>query len=291
MQHFTAYDPLVTKSCERALVTVIGNAGFWGRYLYLVGGLAAGYLCREASQDAPAHVGSRDVDLAIVLAIGDAAGGDYETLVRNLRDGGFTQAPLNDDPDFRWRREVDDHSIVVEFLGESADVMPGRSFKPKGGSGSTFQALNIPGVRLVVSDYQIIPIPAERLDTGGRSTVSVRVTRLLPFIVLKILAYDDRHHAKDAYDLVHVLRNQAGGAGGAGRLMAASPVASDAFVVAALSRLAERFADPANDAPTYFGLFMSVGNDQEVTARYRNAAVAVVSATLESYRGALRDGS
>lgn len=289
MQHYAAYDPRVTELCERALVTVIGNAGFWGRHLYLVGGLAAGYLTRDMRTAAPAHVGSRDVDLAIVLAVDDATSGNYETLMRNLRDGGFAQAPIDDDPDFRWRRDVEGHSIVVEFLGESSDVASGRSFKPKGGAGSAFQALNVAGVRLVASDFREVSVTAERLDAGGRSTVSVRVTRLLPFVVLKILAYRDRHHRKDAYDLIHVLQNQADGPEGAGRLMAKSPVASDPLVGETLLLLGERFADPGNDAPTDYGAFMSVGDDPEAAARYRNEAVAVVGAVLQTFHAARHD--
>jgi len=289
VQDYAAYDPRVTELCERALVTVIGNAGFWGHHLYLVGGLAAGYLTRDMRTDAPAHVGSRDVDLAIVLAVDDATSGNYETLMRNLRDGGFAQAPLDDDPDFRWRRDVEGHSIVVEFLGENPDVAPGRSFRPKGGAGSAFQAFNVPGVRLVASDFEEMSITAERLDAGGLSTASVRVTRLLPFVVLKILAYRDRHHRKDAYDLVHVLQNQADGPEGAGRLMAGSPVAPDTLVGEALLLLGERFADPSNDAPTDYGAFMLVGDDPEVAARYRNEAVAVVGAVLQSFHVARHD--
>ena len=46
-----------------ALVTVIGDAGFWGRSLYLVGGLVPRYLVGAVAPPTPAHVGSRDVDL------------------------------------------------------------------------------------------------------------------------------------------------------------------------------------------------------------------------------------
>ncbi len=288
MQHYAAYDPRLNELCERALVTVIGNAGFWGRHLYLVGGLAAGYLTRDAGSGA-VHVGSRDVDLAVLLAIDDASGGDYETLMRNLKDGGFAQAPHTDDPAFRWRRYVDGHSIVVEFLGESQDVEPGRMFRPQGHTGSRFQALNVHGVGLVASDFEEVSITAERLDAGGLSTASVRVTRLLPFVVLKTLAYRDRHHRKDAYDLVHVLGNQTGGPGEAGRSMAKSPVAADELVDETLILLGERFADPGNDAPTAYGAFMNVGDDPEAAARYRNQAVAVVGAAIQSFHAARSD--
>ena len=65
------YDTNLTHLCERMLVTVIGNAGFWGRRLYLVGGLVPRYLCGSIPDGAPAHVGSRDVDLAVVLLVDD----------------------------------------------------------------------------------------------------------------------------------------------------------------------------------------------------------------------------
>ncbi len=109
------YDARVTELCERALVTVIGNAGFWGRHLYLVGGLVPRYLVDPGSTGASTHVGSRDVDLAVVLAIDSAATGAYETLEKNLRDSGFRQAPGDGDPEFRWRREIDGQSLILEF--------------------------------------------------------------------------------------------------------------------------------------------------------------------------------
>ena len=145
-QHVDAYDPVVTELCERGLVTVIGNAGFWARHMYLVGGLAARYLTMPPETISIAHVGSRDVDLAVVIALDDADA-DYETLARNLRDGGFVQAPKDDDPAFRWRYSIGGRDIILEFLGESDDVGPGRIFKPRAGAGSVFQVANIPGVR------------------------------------------------------------------------------------------------------------------------------------------------
>ena len=77
------YDPAVTELCERALVTILGSAGFWGHSMYLVGGLAVRYLV-DGMPGAAAHIGSRDVDLAVVMAI-DGDGADYETLGRSLQ--------------------------------------------------------------------------------------------------------------------------------------------------------------------------------------------------------------
>lgn len=284
MTPFNDYDARVTEWCERGLVTVIGNAGFWGRHLYLVGGLAPRYLVSAEHSTAPAHVGTRDIDLAVVLALDTANAGEYETLERNLRDAGFVQAPRAGDPNFRWRREGGEAGIILEFLCDTDEVDPGRMFKPRSGSGSRFQALNVRGVRLVATDFSVVEIEADRLDGGGRSKVAVRVTALLPFVVLKTTAFVDRHSGKDAYDLVYSLLNHADGPDAAGLVMGASPVADDPLVTKALALLADRFSESRNDAPTAYAEFLDVAGDVEARARLRNEAVETVRIALEAFK-------
>jgi len=280
------YDPTVTKFCERMLVTVIGNAGFWRRRLYLVGGLVPRYLYGPAGDEAPAHVGSRDVDLAVILMVDDPTSKSYETLARNLLDAGFRQAPLADDPDFRWRKDVDGVSLILEFICDTDEVEPGRSFKPRSGSGSRFQAFNVRGARLVSVDHKLVQISAERLDGGGVATAAVQLAGLLPFVVLKISAFVDRHHDKDAYDLVWSLANHPDGPEGTSREMAASPVVADPLAVAALTLLRGRFTEARNDAPTAYATFLDVTGDPEVAARLRNEAVETVRIALDAFDGA-----
>src|SRR5207245_1210482 len=66
-------------------------------------------------------------------------------------------------------------------------------------------ALKIPGAHLVTTDYIPVEITAELLDGRGTATETVRVAGIVPFIVLKALAYDDRFEEKDAYDVVYCL--------------------------------------------------------------------------------------
>lgn len=54
----------------------------------------------------------------------------------------------------------------------------------------------------------------------------MQVANTLPYTVLKILAFQDRHQNKDAYDLVFVLLNTAGGPRTAGTTCATSPIAN-----------------------------------------------------------------
>lgn len=277
------YDPTVTDLCERMLVTVIGNAGFWGRRLYLVGGLVPRYLYGHPSGEVPAHVGSRDVDLAVILVVDDPSSKSYETLARNLVDAGFDQAPLDGDPEFRWRKEADGVSLILEFICDTDEVEPGRNFKPRSGSGSRFQAFNVRGARLVSLDHKLVEIAAERLDGGGMAIAGVRVAGLLPFVILKISAFVDRHHDKDVYDLIWSLANHPDGPEGAGRQMAVSPVVADPLAAEALAHLRERFAEARNDAPTAYAAFLDVADDLDVAARLRNEAVETVRIALRAF--------
>lgn len=277
------YDPTLTDLCERMLVTVIGNAGFWGQRLYLVGGLVPRYLCGPTPAEAPAHVGSRDVDLAVVLLVDDPTSKSYETLAKNLLDGGFVQAPRESDPDFRWRKEAGGVSLILEFICETDEVLPGRNFKPKSGSGSRFQAFNVRGAHLVSLDHKLVKIKAERLDEGGVAVAEVQVAGVLPFLVLKMFAFVDRHHDKDAYDIVWTFANHPGGAQGAGRAMAASPVADDPLCLEALTLLRGRFAETVNDAPASYSSFLGVAGNRESIARLRLEAVETVRVALEAF--------
>jgi hypothetical protein len=277
------YDPAVTRVCERALVTVIGNVGPWGQQLYLVGGLAPRYIVDPLPEAGTPHVGSRDVDLGIVIAVADPSEAAYHTLERNLKRAGFKQAPLEDDPDFRWRRDVEGVSVILEFLCDTDQVAEGRMFKPKGGSGSRFQAFNVRGLHLVARDFVAKSTEAERLDDGGVSSAEVRVTGLLPFLVLKAFAFRDRHEAKDAYDPIWILLHHPDGPEGAERRMAESPIASDPLVDEARSVLRERFASPDHDGPAAYASFYGSAGGVEQAARSRQEAFEVIRLALDAF--------
>jgi hypothetical protein len=285
----TDYDATVTELCERMLVTVVGDAGFWGRRLFLVGGLVPRYLYGPSRAGAQAYVGSRDVDLTVVLMVDYPTPDSYATLERNLLDAGFRQAPFAADPAYRWRKEANAASLILEFIVDTEAVPPGREFAPGARSGSAarskprFQALNVRGSRLVSLDCKLVLIGAERLDHGGAANVGVQVAGLLPFIVLKMFTFVDRHHARDVYDIVWTLANHRDGPEGAGREMAASPVAADPLAVEAVGLLRGRFAEIRGDAPMAYAAFLGVAGDRTPTARLRIEAVETVRAALKGF--------
>ena len=221
------------------------------------------------------------MDLVIGLALGDEVPETYRTLQNNLEKARFEQR----EPSFRWARDVEAATILVEFLCETDEVAPGRIFRPKGEyTGSRLGAFNVRGANLVRDDFIERDIEGERLDGGGQSRVTVRVANVLPYTVLKILAFQDRHENKDAYDLVFTLLNYAGGPRTAGSAAAASSVVHRPQVVEALSLLEERFHDAGQDGPNAHGSFLASPDDDAETARLRQEAVATVRAFLRGFR-------
>jgi hypothetical protein len=282
--HFTDYDDAATARCERALVTLLGDLGPWRERIFLVGGLAPRYLVGQLPEGARAHVGTTDVDLVIGLALGDETPETYRTLENNLEKSHFDQK----EPGFRWAREVEGAKVVVEFLCETEAVPAGLVFRPKAGStGSVVGAFNVRGANLVRYDFIERVLEGERLDGGGASKVRVRVANVLPYTVLKIFAFQDRHENKDSYDLVFCLLHFGDGPEAAGEAAARSPVASDERVTEALELLGERFGDAGQDGPTAYATFLADPGDDEEAARLRREAVATVRGFLEAFHAAL----
>jgi hypothetical protein len=127
-------------------------------------------------------------------------------------------------------------------------------------------------------------LEGERLDGGGRSKVTVRIANLLPYTVLKITAFQDRHENKDAYDLVFTLLHAGDGPNAAGQAARSSPVAGEPQVAEAVDLLEERFRDAEQDGPRAYGLFLGNDRDEQERARLRREAVATVRAFLRGFR-------
>jgi hypothetical protein len=279
-EHHTDYDEQTTARCERALVTLLGDLGPWRERIYLAGGLAPRYLVGQLPEGARAHVGTTDVDLVIGLALGDETPETYRTLQNNLEKAHFKQT----EPSFRWAREVDGVTVLVEFLCETDEVPPGRIFRPKGeDTGSKLGAFNVRGAHLVRDDFIERDIEGERLDGGGHSKVTVRVANVIPYTVLKIFAFQDRHENKDAYDLIFTLLNHAGGPSEAGRANRSSTVAHRPQVDEAITLLEERFRDADQDGPNSYASFLADLDDEEDKARLRQEAVATVREFLRGF--------
>jgi hypothetical protein len=280
--HHTDYDEETTRRCERALVTLLGDLGPWRERIYLAGGLAPRYLIGQLPEGARAHVGTTDIDLVIGIALGDETPETYRTLQNNLDKAGFDQTGTS----FRWTREVEGLTVIVEFLCETDQEEFGRIFRPKDeGVGSKLGAFNVRGALLARDDFVERELEAERLDGGGVSRVTVRVANVLPYAVLKVFAFQDRHENKDSYDLIFTLLTYEGGPRAAGEAAAATPLAAHEQVNEALQLLEERFRDAGQDGPSAYAIFLADRDDEEEQGRLQQEAVATVREFLAGFRG------
>ncbi len=137
-------------------------------------------------------------------------------------------------------------------------------------------------------DYKEVPLTAELLDDRGIVTETVRVSNLVPFIVLKLLAFEDRGEPKDAYDIVYCLENfKRGPADVAAEIanrLAAWP--EETLLPHALDILRQRFASDETvagarkDGPANYALFLTDPGRPELNAQRRQNAAAVAEEVL-----------
>lgn len=208
-KHQGGYSALHAELCERTLVTLLRGLSPWKASIYLVGGLVPRYLIPRPAEDehiAP-HVGTTDVDLMLdlsLLANVDA----YRSLEKNLQVLGFARGK-NDQGQaqhFSWRKPMEHGVTVVVDLLCDAPLEQGGRVQPIEGE-RRLSALKIPGAYLVTKDFVDVELTAQLLDERGDAHETVRIAHIVSFLILKILAYDDRMEEKDAYDIVYCLEH------------------------------------------------------------------------------------
>lgn len=257
-KEIASYSDVATLRCERVFASVLRAVGTpWRSRMCLVGGLVPRYLLPTgAAMPAAGHVGSTDIDLVIGIALAPAEGAAYSTLEKNLKRAGLERYRASS---WRWVAQVDGHPVLVELLGDDGKTESGSLFgphiTPPAGVGK-LKLLCVRGAELALRDVVEVEREVELLD-GSVSAVRLRAAGLAPFIALKADAYLDRREPKDVYDLIHVLKHWPDGPRAAARRMVSSPVASDAFVVSALDRLARDFVSPEHAGPRDYGRFLT----------------------------------
>ncbi len=278
------YSDAATERCERALGTLMRGIGQpWRHKVCLIGGLVPRYLVRGEDHDRPVHVGSTDVDVALRLVVDAQDDGAYATLENNLKRSGFVRV---DGSSWRWAASIDGELVVLELLGDSHEVEPGTVFRPRitppAGAGG-IGLLCVRGVELAFRDSFTVSRDVQLLD-GARSTTEFQIANLAPFVALKADAYLDRRKAKDAYDLVYVLRWWRGGPEAAAAAFASSAVAREDFVTSAISRVLGDFAAPDRAGAIDYASLAASGDIAAENAQARNEAVLVVRQFAQALR-------
>lgn len=169
--------------------------------IVIVGGLVP-YLIVDQERAREPHVGTRDLDLGLSLAVLDHQ--RYREISKRLRDRGF-EPSLNEKGNLRrqtWK--LRDQAIQIDFLipPVSADAVPGRLQDLE----KDFAAIVNASLPLAFADALTIPLEGTT-PAGERARRDVRVAGPAAFVALKAHSFRDRGANKDVYDLVYVLLN------------------------------------------------------------------------------------
>jgi len=185
--------------------SLFAEIGPWGSRCALIGGLTPGLLVPEPKSPLLAHVGTRDVDLAIRVATISDEPEMYRSLKSNLAALGLVQTS---DRSFEWKRSVEGIEVIVELFVPVDEPEQGGSIqrKPIEQSGSGLTALGLYGLNFIDRDVEELEDEGHLLDSKGIKKVTLRVCGPAVLIALKAWALKDRNKTKDGYDVVWILK-------------------------------------------------------------------------------------
>lgn len=195
----------VIEICRMVARSLISEIGPWGNRCALFGGLIPGLLVPEPGEPLQPHIGTRDVDLAIKVAVVGDEQDMYRTLKNNLT---ALQLKQTDERSFEWKRTVEGFEVIVElFVPVDTPDQGGKiQRKPIENSGSGLTALGIYGLDLIERDIVEIEDEGPLLDGKGIKKVRLRVCGPAVLIALKAWALKERNKTKDGYDVVWMLK-------------------------------------------------------------------------------------
>jgi hypothetical protein len=240
--------------------------------------MAPRYLVGDLPTDIPEHVGTTDLDVVVGVTLSTEEEEAYRTLQQNLKEAHFAPSrnpATGQEETFRWERRVDGVRVQLEFFCPVGTGTPGQLLRNPGKNvGSRISAIRTRGAELAGMDYVTATLAGELLDHGGiQDCVAVRVANLLPFLVLKAYAIDERDKAKDSYDVVWILSTYKQGPRSAVEDLANSPVLGHPDVPVAINHLRNHFRTHEHRGPSQYAIFeLMDADDEDERARLRRFA-------------------
>ena len=107
------------------------------------------------------------------------------------------------------------------------------------------------------------------LPGGAKDKAVIKISGIIPFIVMKAMAMQDRLKAKDPYDIYYCLLYFPGGPQRIVELLA--PLRTNKLVQEALVILAEKFASPEHVGPVHIADFMELTDLDDRARTQRDA--------------------
>ena len=269
------YPPELAEEARRMLLYVATILGDLLDDVVVVGGLVPYLIVDQAHMPARhRHVGTRDLDLGLSIAILDDQ--RYHEIAERLRERGFGQAVNERGNATRQTWRLPGEAITLDFL-----IAPTRSGQRPGSLQNLeadFAAIVMPALSLAFLDFLRITID-DVTPSGERARREVRVAGPAAFVSMKAHAFRVRGANKDAYDLVYVLLHH-GQEPVVSVAEAFAVLAGESEAQEALRFLAEDFASVDHVGPKRHAEFLGARDDSEL----RQDALGVVQALLARVR-------
>ncbi len=254
------YTEELVRAARSVLVELVHLLGEYWKNIVLVGGWVPDLLLTR--KESP-HIGSIDVDLALNhLELRDEG---YKSIQSLLVERGYVQGKQP----FIFHRKlmVEGNEITVQvdlLSGEYQGTGEGhRHQRIQGGL-----ARKTRGCDLVFDNPVVVTIEGE-LPGGARDTVKVRVASIVPFLVMKGMALDERLKEKDAWDIYYCIQNYPGGLDHL--IEEFRPHLEHGLVREGLDKIAKHFASEKHVGPGFVADFEEIADPEERAIRERDA--------------------
>jgi len=254
------YSEELVKAARSVLLELMHLLGEYWEHIVLVGGWVPDILLNRT--DNP-HIGSIDVDLALNhRKIRDKG---YRSIQALLLGRGYIQG----NQPFMFHRNVmiegNEITVQVDLLsGEYQGTGKNhRHQKIQGGLARKARGCDL------AFDNPIVATVEGALPGGAVDTVQVRVASIVPFLVMKGMALDERLKEKDAWDISYCLQNYPGGLE---QLVGEfKPYLEHELVKEGLEKIAKHFVSEKHVGPRFVADFEEIIEPEEREIRERDA--------------------
>lgn len=196
------YTRETTQAARSVLIELVHLLGEYKDDIILIGGWVPEILFPDKKMS---HVGSMDVDIALNhRTLGEEG---YKSIQKVLLSRGYHQGSQP----FIYLKgvHIGDKEIEVQV-----DLLAGE-YEGTGKSRRHQRiqdvfARKVRGCDLAFEMSSKVTVEGE-LPEGGKDSVTLRVASIVPFLVMKGMALNDRLKEKDAYDIYYCLRSYPGG--------------------------------------------------------------------------------
>ncbi len=258
---YDEYDDASVEAAKSAIIELMRVLGEYREEIVLVGGWVPFFSIDAPEDPLDRHPGSADVDIVLNHQELEEAG--YETIARRLEAAGYE--PIGEQP-FQFSKTVNGVVVDIDLL---AGQYAGTGKKHRTQKIQDVKARKARGADLV---FQINPDKREisgRLPDGSHDRVVVPIASVVPFIIMKCFAIDDRMKPKDPFDIWYVVKRYPGGIDAL--IETFRPHLDYKLVKQGLEILVRKFERFDSWAPTQVGKFDSALSADEQTARQRDA--------------------